>query len=56
MNEIIEKITAEIAVFTANLNGEQNGNKSAGRRARVSSSKLTTLLKEYRKLSVENSK
>lgn len=57
MEELIGKIKAELEVFTADaaLQAEK-GNKAAGTRARKSSLDLEKLLKEFRKLSLEDSK
>lgn len=57
MQELIEKIAAEMATFQtdANLQAEK-GNKAAGTRARKSALELTKLLKEFRKVSMEEAK
>ena len=57
MKELIEKITAEFEAFKvdAELQAEK-GNKAAGTRARKSTLELTKLLKEFRKVSLEESK
>lgn len=57
MKELIEKIGAEFAAFKADaeLQLEKN-NKAAGTRARKSSLDLEKLLKEFRKISLEESK
>lgn len=57
MNELIEKINAEIETFkteTASL--LEKGVKAAGPRARKSTLELEKLLKEFRKVSVEAAK
>ncbi len=57
MNELLSQIAAEIALFTENANHQaEKGNKAAGTRARKSSLTLEKLLKEFRKLSLEDSK
>ena len=57
MQELVSKITAEMELFAqeAGLQVEK-GNKAAGTRARKSALELTKLLKEFRKVSVEESK
>ena len=57
MEELVSKIKAEFESFTtdADLQIEKN-NKAAGTRARKSSLDLEKLLKEFRKVSVEESK
>lgn len=57
MKELIEKINAEFEAFKvdAELQAEK-GNKAAGTRARKSTLELTKLLKEFRKVSLEESK
>jgi hypothetical protein len=57
MKELLEKIDAEIEVFKtdATLHLEK-GNKAAGTRARKSALELSKLLKDFRKVSVEESK
>lgn len=57
MEELVSKIKAEFESFTtdADLQVEKN-NKAAGTRARKSSLDLEKLLKEFRKVSVEESK
>jgi hypothetical protein len=57
MKELLEKIGAEIASFQENANAQlTNGNKAAGTRARKASLELTKLLKEFRQVSLEESK
>lgn len=57
MKELIEKINAEIAVFTQNSEAQLvKGNKAAGTRARKSALEISKLMKEFRKESVEFSK
>ncbi|MBP7612583.1 MAG: histone H1 [Paludibacter sp.] len=57
MEELVSKIKAEFESFTtdADLQIEKN-NKAAGTRARKSSLDLEKLMKEFRKVSVEESK
>lgn len=57
MKEVIEKINAEFEVFRADSELQsEKGNKAAGTRARKSSLSLEKLLKEFRKVSLEDSK
>ena len=57
MQELINKIDAEIAAFQADAKLQaEKGNKAAGTRARKAALELTKLLKEFRKVSVEESK
>ena len=57
MKELLEKINTEIEAFTTNANTQvEKGNKTAGVRARKSALELTKLLKEFRKVSVEEAK
>lgn len=57
MKELIEKINAEIAVFQANAEAQLvKGNKAAGARARKVSLELAKDLKEFRRISVEETK
>jgi hypothetical protein len=57
MNELIEKIkeVSEVLLVDAAAQAEK-GNKAAGTRARKASLDLEKLLKEFRKLSLEESK
>ena len=57
MQELIGKINAEMEAFNedAQLQSEK-ANKAAGTRARKSTLNLEKLLKEFRKLSLEESK
>ena len=57
MEELVSKIKAEFESFTtdADLQIEKNNN-AAGTRARKSSLDLEKLMKEFRKVSVEESK
>jgi hypothetical protein len=57
MEELVNKIKAEFEAFATNANLQiEKANKSAGTRARKSSLDLEKLLKEFRKVSVEESK
>lgn len=53
MEILIKKINDAIDSFKADSEKNLNGNKAAGRRARVTSLTLCELLKEYRKESVK---
>ena len=57
MNELIEKIkeVSEVLLVDAAAQAEK-GNKAAGTRARKAALDLEKLLKEFRKLSLEESK
>lgn len=57
MQELVAKIKAEMELFLkeADMQIEKN-NKAAGTRARKSSLEITKLLKEFRGVSVEESK
>ncbi len=57
MKDLYAKITAEIEVFQKEASAQvENGNKAAGTRARKSALELSKLMKEFRKVSVEESK
>lgn len=57
MKEIIEKINAEFEAFNADAGMQsEKGNKAAGTRARKGSLSLEKLLKEFRKISLDESK
>lgn len=57
MKELIEKISAEYEAFKTDSNAQsENGNKAAGMRARKSSLALEKLMKEFRKVSLEEAK
>ncbi|MGM9787563.1 MAG: histone H1 [Candidatus Cryptobacteroides sp.] len=57
MKELVEKICAEIEVFTVNAQAQvEKGNKAAGARARKAALELMKDLKEFRKVSVAESK
>jgi hypothetical protein len=57
MKELIEKINAEFAAFSKDSELQvEKGNKAAGTRARKSALELSKLCKDFRKISVEESK
>jgi len=57
MEELVNKIKAEFGAFATDASLQiEKGNKAAGTRARKSSLDLEKLLKEFRKVSVEESK
>ncbi len=57
MNELVSKIKAEFEGFVKESEAQmENGNKAAGTRARKSSLDLEKMLKEFRKVSLEESK
>jgi len=57
MEELVSKIKAEFESFTTDAGLQiEKSNKAAGTRARKSSLDLEKLLKEFRKVSVEESK
>ena len=57
MKELIEKINAEFAAFSKDSELQvEKGNKAAGTRARKSALELSKLCKDFRKVSVEESK
>lgn len=57
MQELLSKISAEIENFTKDAALQvEKGNKAAGTRARKSALELSKLLKDFRKVSVEESK
>ena len=57
MEELVNKIKAEFEAFATDANLQiEKANKAAGTRARKSSLDLEKLLKEFRKVSVEESK
>ena len=54
MNELIEKINAEIAAFQKDAALQvEKGNKAAGARARKAALNLSKLMKDFRKASLE---
>jgi ElaB/YqjD/DUF883 family membrane-anchored ribosome-binding protein len=57
MNDLIEKINAEFETFkTESESLTEKGVKAAGARARKATLELEKLLKEFRKVSVQESK
>ena len=57
MKELIENIKSTYESFESDANAQlESGNKAAGTRARKSSLELEKLLKEFRKVSVAESK
>ncbi|MCX2839184.1 histone H1 [Salinimicrobium sp. MT39] len=57
MKDLIENIQSTFESFQTDANTQLNdGNKSAGTRARKSSLELEKLLKEFRKVSIAESK
>lgn len=57
MNDLIAKINAEIETFkTESESLSEKGVKAAGARARKSSLEIEKLLKEFRKVSIEETK
>ena len=57
MKELIEKINAEYEAFSKEAEQQvEKGNKAAGARARIVALELSKLFKDFRKLSVEESK
>ena len=57
MKELIEKIKCEMEAFCKDADAQAlKGNKAAGTRARKSALELGKLMKEFRKVSVEESK
>lgn len=56
LQDINDRIQSLYSAFVADSAKEIDGNMSAGARARKMSLKLEKLMKEYRKLSIENSK
>ncbi len=57
MQELLVQITTEIEKFVAESAAQvEKGNKAAGTRARKSALELSKLLKDFRKVSIEESK
>ncbi|MFI3322400.1 MAG: histone H1 [Rikenellaceae bacterium] len=57
MQELLSKINEEIAVFVKEADLQVvKGNKAAGTRARKSALEISKMMKDFRKLSVEESK
>ncbi len=57
MNDLVSKLKAEFEAFVKEAEAQiEKGNKAAGTRARKSSLDLEKMLKEFRKVSLEESK
>lgn len=57
MKELVEQIAALYADFSKDANAQvANGNKAAGTRARKATLELTKLMKQFRQVSLEESK
>jgi hypothetical protein len=57
MKNLVDQINAQVEIFSANAAAQvEKNNKAAGTRARKAALELTKLLKEFRKVSVEESK
>ena len=57
MKNLVDQINAQIELFSVNATAQvEKNNKAAGTRARKAALELTRLLKEVRKVSVEESK
>lgn len=57
MKELLEEISSAIEAFNADATAQaESGNKAAGTRARKSSLEIEKLMKEFRKVSLEESK
>ena len=57
MKELLNKIQAEIDAFTKEATAQaEKGNKAAGTRARKAALELGKLMKDFRKVSVEETK
>lgn len=57
MKELLEQIDAAVAAFNADAMAQlENGNKAAGTRARKSSLEIEKAMKQFRKVSIEQSK
>ena len=57
MKNLVENIAAQYEAFATNANLQvEKNNKAAGTRARKAALELTKLLKEFRKVSVEEAK
>lgn len=57
MKEIFEKVNAAYEAFQKDATAQiENGNKAAGTRARKASLEIEKLMKEFRKVSLEESK
>ena len=54
MKQLVDQIKEQIALFTSNADLQiEKNNKAAGTRARKAALELSKLLKEFRKVSVE---
>lgn len=57
MKELLEKIQSEIETFnTESQTQVEKGNKAAGTRARKAALEISKLMKDFRKVSLEESK
>ena len=57
MKNLVDQINAQIELFSVNATAQvEKNNQAAGTRARKAALELTKLLKEFRKVSVEESK
>ena len=57
MKNLVDQINPQIEVFSVNAAAQvEKNNKAAGTRARKAALELTKLLKEFRKVSVEEAK
>jgi hypothetical protein len=57
MKTLVDQINAQVAAFQANAAAQvEKNNKAAGTRARKAALELSKLLKEFRKVSVEEAK
>lgn len=57
MKELLAKIAASVEAFNVDSTAQaENGNKAAGTRARKASLEIEKLMKEFRKVSLEESK
>ena len=57
MKELVEKLNEAFAAFTEDANLQlEKGNKAAGMRARKASLEIEKMMKEFRKVSLEESK
>ena len=57
MKNLVDQINAQVEIFSANAAAQvEKSTKAAGTRARKAALELTKLLKEFRKVSVEEAK
>jgi hypothetical protein len=57
MKELVEKLNEAFSAFTEDANLQlEKGNKAAGTRARKSSLEIEKMMKEFRKISLEEAK